>query len=531
MKRIIFILIIFCFTQIESQTMFQKEVGTIYSDMGHNSDVGWKILKTADGGYITLSLIVGDSNFNYVFKSDKYGNLIWSKAITCGIKNQPYSICHCKNGGYIITGDISCSYTSWYDLSLIKLDENGNVLWSKYLKDNLPPSSNKNHDVGRSIIELDDESLIIAGYTDSYGAGQSDILLIKTNPNGNILWNKTYGMLGMDECYSLSQLNDKGFILSGACAKDGLGDGDSFLMRTDSLGNVIWAKSYGKTLNEVDGSAKPTRDNGYIITGRGITDSNGWDTFLIKTDSAGNLTWAKYYGGIYFEAGEDVIQVSDGNYVFTGRTGSLGNPAGDAFLIKTDTLGSIIFNKSYRVNDINFGTNVQQTNDGFVITGAELFYAFPSPGHVFFIKTDNNGNSGCNESDSVITTTPYTLTVTPLTLSVSTPTYSLHNSNLYIANVGTVTSLCSNVGLKEFNYENNNVIVFPNPSKMEFSFKNIESGSKIEIFDSFGKMVFNFVAKSNENVVNFKEKGDGIYFYKVTTSSKMIRRGKIILFK
>jgi hypothetical protein len=529
MKKIVFILVFsFGFTLIKSQTKFQKRVGTIYDD------VGLCIEQTSDGGYITLSAITGDSTFIYVVKSNVNGNSIWSKKISTWINNA-FSIHQCKDGGFAITGYYRGTNTSRYDVSLIKLNNNGNLVWSKYFKDNLPPSFNVNVDQGNSIIELADSSLIIAGSTSSYGAGNSDILLIKTDKNGNIIWNKTYGLSGEDEAHSIFQLPNNGFVVCGTCAKNGAGDNDSFLMKIDSLGNIVWSKSYGTTNGEYGYFAQQTKDKGFIITGTGQSITGGWDAFLIKTDSIGNLSWTKKFGDLNDPTLDDngwcVKQLSDGNYAFTGGTGSLGASISDVFLIKVDTIGNIIWNKSYRINNQNFGRFFQQTLDGgFALTGGARSGAFAAPSDIFFIKTDGFGNSGCNESDSVIATSIYLPTVTNLTFSTSIPIYSIHNSLLLVTDMGTVTSLCTNVGINELNSNKDNLVVFPNPSKAQFNFKNVQIGNDIEIFDGYGKIVYKGVSKNyDEEIVDFKGKENGIYFYKISSKSITLRQGKLIL--
>jgi hypothetical protein len=197
-------------------------------------------------------------------------------------------------------------------------------------------------DFASSVQQTSDGGYIVVGYTYSFGAGYSnDIFFIKTDANGNIISAKTYGGTGWDEASSVRQTSDGGYIVAGLTNSFGAGSDDIFLIKTDAYGNIIWAKTYGGTDNDVASSVQQTSDGGYIVAGR--TNSFGAgsdDIFLIKTDAYGNIIWAKTYGRTYWDNASSVQQTSDGGYIVAGRTYSFG--AGyDIFLIKTDANGDI----------------------------------------------------------------------------------------------------------------------------------------------------------------------------------------------
>jgi hypothetical protein len=199
----------------------------------------------------------------------------------------------------------------------------------------------------------------LAGLTASFGAGSADIFLIKTYANGNIIWAKTYGGTNSDEAYSVHQTSDGGYIVAGATYSFGAGNYDIFLMKTDANGNVIWAKTYGGTSTDYAYSVQQTSDGGYIVAGYTASFGAGsGDIFLIKTDANGNVQWAKTYGGIGWDLAYSVQQTSDGGYIVAGLTISFGAGNYDIFLIKTDANGnigscSIVQNASPTVNTVS----------------------------------------------------------------------------------------------------------------------------------------------------------------------------------
>jgi hypothetical protein len=130
----------------------------------------------------------------------------------------------------------------------------------------------------------------VAGGTVSFGAGSVDFLLIKTDANGNIIWAKTYGGTYGDYAYSVQQTSDGGYIVAGYTDSFGAGSGDIFLIKTDANGNIIWAKTYGGGKYEEAYSVQQASDGGYIVAGATYSFSVGsWDIFLIKTDANGNM--------------------------------------------------------------------------------------------------------------------------------------------------------------------------------------------------------------------------------------------------
>jgi hypothetical protein len=167
------------------------------------------------------------------------------------------------------------------DLFLIKTDANGNIIWAKTY-------GGTSYDEAYSVQQTSDGGYILAGLTSSFGAG-SDVFLIKTDANGNISWAKTFGGTSYDYAYSVQQTSDGGYIMAGGTSSFGAG-GDILLIKTDANGNIIWAKTYGGTYGDKAYFVQQTSDGGYIVVG--WTESFGAgsvDIFLIKTDANGDV--------------------------------------------------------------------------------------------------------------------------------------------------------------------------------------------------------------------------------------------------
>jgi hypothetical protein len=294
------------------------------------------------------------------------------------------SVQQTSDGGYILAGETR-SFGTGGDILLIKTDANGNIIWAKTY-------GGTNGDGTTSVQQTSDGGYILAGGTRSFGAGGSDIFLIKTDANGNIQWAKTYGGTRYDWAYSVQQTSDGGYIVVGETGSSVIGVGNIFLMKTNASGNVQWAKIYGGGY-ELVYSVQQTLDGGYILAGGTRSFGAGdWDVFLINTDASGNLKWTKTYGGTNWELAYSVQQTSDGGYIVAGTTNSFGAGWGDIFLIKTDANGNIQWAKTYGGTYGDKAYSVQQTSDGgYIVAGYTDSFGAGS-GDIFLIKTDANGN-------------------------------------------------------------------------------------------------------------------------------------------
>ena len=186
-----------------------------------------------------------------------------------------------------------------------------------------------------------------------------------------ISFRKDFGGIGNDIGYSVKQTADGGLIIVGSTDSWGNGETDIWLIKTNNEGIEEWDKTFGGGEGDWGTSVQQTADNGFIILGHTLSFGNGYyDIFMIKTDSEGNEIWVKTFGGNEEDFGYSVIQTSDGGYILVGFTVSFGSGNKDVWIIKTDSQGNEEWNKTYGGSEREIGFAVEQTSDdGFIITG------------------------------------------------------------------------------------------------------------------------------------------------------------------
>lgn len=290
------------------------------------------IIQTADNGYIIIGgLGYGDVAGGVIIKTDSLGDTLWIRGYYFVI----WDIQKTMDDGYILTG---CDCYNDYP-ALCKIDSTGVIVWGKFFYNSTPAGGAGGY--AGSVQQLSDGGYVICGTIED-STYHRFAFLIRTDSLGDSLWGKTYMRGGFSE---VQETTDKNYILTGVTLSQVTNKPKVLLVKADSLGDTLWTKIFGGDSSDGGASVKQTKDGGFIISGYTCSFGVGKaDVYLIKTDSSGDTCWTRTFGGTGGESGSSVQQTMDGGYIVAGPTNSFGSDTPlfyDIYLIKTDSLGCI----------------------------------------------------------------------------------------------------------------------------------------------------------------------------------------------
>ena len=298
------------------------------------------VQNTINGEFIITG---GTKNFGngdpdiFLVKTDSVGTPLWAKVIIGTDKDTSASVQETTDDGFIISGYTRSFGAGDYDIFSLKVDSAGTFTWAKVF-------GGTDDDYGSSTLETTDNGFIIAGCTTNFGARDRDIFLTKVDNEGNLLWSRILGGAS-DDCIShMQKTADGGFITIGFTASFGAGSTDIFLGKFNSEGILVWAQALGGTGKDSGTSVQETADGGSIITGiipgLGAVGDKG-SISIAKVNNVGNFLWAKAYRERDIGVATCVQETSDGGFIITGAVASPEDGGGDIFLAKVTATGEV----------------------------------------------------------------------------------------------------------------------------------------------------------------------------------------------
>ncbi|MEE9554168.1 MAG: T9SS type A sorting domain-containing protein [candidate division Zixibacteria bacterium] len=278
-------------------------------------------------------------------------------------QNGTYEFANCvretSDGGFIIVGHTRTP--SWdTDVYLMKTDEVGAINW-------IETFGGSEDDGGIAVEQTPDDGFIIVGYTESFGALQTDIYLIKTDSRGDSLWSNRFGGDSTDIGRSVYLTSDGGFLISGQTYLFGPGEMDAILIKIDSLGQETWSSTFGGLAGEIDDgfAALETEDGGYMLVAqKGAFGPDPEDVWLIKLDENGDSLWTRTYGDEFVDRGLSLVRLTSGNYLIAGFAYSFRSESYDVYSVIIDENGELLYSNTYGGFDTDLGIGGYQTFDG-----------------------------------------------------------------------------------------------------------------------------------------------------------------------
>jgi hypothetical protein len=297
------------------------------------------ILETVDGGLaiLTSGNLIGADSIGLggygvaLVKTSSVGVRTWARdyypsttqKTGCDLKGS--TLTQLEDGGYVIAGSITYDsgyfkrYIQQVKPFIMRTDELGNQLWNQTFTGPLEDEWVTN------VIRTKEGGVAVAGYTNSYGEGDQDMWVVKTDDKGNVEWEKVVGGEEDDLTTDLLQTKDGGMILSGNTKSISSSIQKMWLGKLDENGELLWQRTYGEERNETIQRMIQTADGGLMIGGTTTSNTTGRkEMCLLKLDDQGTTIWRKTYICGNESQITDIIQTADNGFIFSGIT-SLNN--------------------------------------------------------------------------------------------------------------------------------------------------------------------------------------------------------------
>lgn len=354
-------------------------------------DYGRSLIELNDGGYLIAgnTSLLGDNYSNaLLIKIDHTGKEKWKRDYTFSSVDRLNMVKELQDGSLIAAGFTMSSTNYSKDILVIKTDAQGNLEWQRSYGDAQDETAN-------SIDISSDGGFIISGEVINENTGFSLCYLIKIDDEGELAWSNTFGGSLNDNGHSVISTNDAGFAITGMTRSLGDSNGDMWLIKVNANGQMEWERTYGGDYTEYGRTIQQTVDGGYIIIGQTESFALGYnDAYLIKTDAQGNEMWSQIFGGQGTDQGRQVVSTLDEGYLISGYTDSFGTLGGFNFwLVKANSLGELEWQRFYGEQGDDRGLSGIQTSDGGYAIAGYTNSGTSSVSDILFIKTDNNGNA------------------------------------------------------------------------------------------------------------------------------------------
>ena len=297
------------------------------------------------------------------------------------------SMIETNDGSYIVAGNTSFLGDQFNNVLMVAVDKKGQQKWMKNY-------SFSTDDRINSIVPASAEGFIMAGYTANNSNLSKDILVFKTDLDGNINWQHSYGDQGNEFATSIAISDDGSSIfIAGSIIEENNGTIKCYVLRIDSMGNLVWDKVIESGISCKVNSIENIGNVGFILTGmRRSPNEINEDLVVMKIDTNGELIWERTYGGNGVEAGSSIKSIDDGGFIISGYTDSFGSGNKDVYVIKVNSEGDQEWYQTFGGSGTDYGNSIHQTLDqGYLVSGYTDSFGQYGGYDLWLIKLNQNG--------------------------------------------------------------------------------------------------------------------------------------------
>lgn len=385
-----------CF--VSAQTQFQKTTGST------TEDLSYQLITMPDSSIMatgTTNSVPGNQWDSYLINFDRFGEVNWAFTFGDVGDETTWDITLAQNNDIVGAGTTTSMGTPFSASTISRVSSSGTISWLTGIY-----STTGNVDFYR-VIETSSGHFLATGLVTT-PTNQDDILLCKFTGSGALLWSKAVGSAENDEAMGMIETAQGDYLLAGLTQdNNGNGGRDFAAVKLDSAGNVIWKKNYGGTGSERMNSVLEI-GNAYYFCGWSSSAGQGKDDIiLMKTDTAGNVSWTNAYGTVENERAFNMLyNDSDSAIVLAGYTEYSGASTNrNTLLMSVGLTGNMNWAKSYGSNgtDGHWPTGLTQNHEeGYYVLGISNSFSGGND-DLYLIKTGDTGDAACHQKDPQFT--------------------------------------------------------------------------------------------------------------------------------
>lgn len=508
-----------------AQTTFQRSYGSPAAEFVE------AVVQTNDGGYLLGGQTTSGAPDRDILllKTDSLGMIEWSRAVGGSGEDRLFHAVMIAPDTVLLVGSTTSYGSGNADVWILEMTISGQIIWSKAY-------GGSSNDMAQFAEITSDGGFIIAGHT---GISQ-DVLLLRLDRRGQLVWARRYGGQNTDVGMAVTRSPDGGFLIAGWTYTWGVYLHDALLLKTDSVGVIQWATTYGTFGDDGAHRILPTPSDGYVVLGNSTTIGG---LFLMKIDLAGGFEWARGYQGVGEQILSSLAPTVDGGYVLSGSAGIYGAQLGYSYLMKTSADGALDWGWVFPLSKADLRVHeARQTADGGFVSAANLYRLSQEMPDILLVKTDAQGNTGCFHQQRLmpVVTVP-TIYITYPTIPMDSPVLTTTEVFPIVRSIPVLDQdVCAVTELEEVSDLPRQPLLdnFPNPfnPSTTIRFTLPSSGSVLlRVYDMLGREVQVLIQgfqEAGRHDVLFDASGlaGGIYLCRLDANSTTMQK-KIILLR
>lgn len=312
---------------------------------------------------------------------------VWARIFNAGGWDECSDIVEKSDGGFVLAGFTLAGEELQEEFYLLETDNTGFHV-------NDLTIGGAGMDMASSIVMTETGDYLVGGWSSTVSAGEQDMYLAGVSGIGlNEQWHHTYGGASQERCISMIRNNQNEIIMAGYTSSFGEGSGDFWMVCVNQAGDSLWSRTYGSVENDECAAIIQTADGGYVLAGQTSSYGSGdWDFWLVRTDQSGLVLWAKSYGGAERERCYDVVETSDGGFLLAGETRSFGAGGNDAWIVRTNSYGDSLWSHTFGgTADDGFQSICLRSQNGAILGGYTDSFAEHNS-DMWMVRVDGNGN-------------------------------------------------------------------------------------------------------------------------------------------